>query len=204
MYFSGHFMTIFRSNYIHLKFFFLISILLFVKYMLMYLTFSNLNSIHWLIIKKNVLFRTFSGHFMTIFRSNYFHLKWSFFIFFEIFVTYMLMYLRFSNQVNFQDISVTLARLSLVRTWPKIISIRITIRSTVSTLWLRNLAMLSIVRKLTNEIVFHWRFCQQKTGEFTQDNFLSLRFAVGVWCMNGLLCCEIRLGESDLPTQKHP
>ena len=45
---------------------------MFVKYMLMYLTFSNLNSIHWLIKKKkdiglNVLFRTFSGHFMTIF-----------------------------------------------------------------------------------------------------------------------------------------
>ena len=50
----------------------------------MYLTFSNLNSIHWLIKKKkkmyrpklsNELFRTFSGHFMTIFRSNYFPLK---------------------------------------------------------------------------------------------------------------------------------
>ena len=27
----------------------------------------------------NVLFRTFSGHFMTIFRSNYFHLKLLFF-----------------------------------------------------------------------------------------------------------------------------
>ena len=51
--------------------------------MLMYSTFSNLNSIHWLIKKKkNVLFRTFSGHFMTIFRSNYFHLKLSFFNFF--------------------------------------------------------------------------------------------------------------------------
>ena len=71
-------------------FIFLISILLFVKYMLMYLTFSNLNSIHWLIIKKKCTFQD-------IFRSNYFHLKLSFFIFFEIFVTYMLMYLRFSN-----------------------------------------------------------------------------------------------------------
>ena len=51
----------------------------------MYLTFSNLNSIHWLINPKkdiglNVLFRTFSGHFMTIFRSNYFHLKNVFFL----------------------------------------------------------------------------------------------------------------------------
>ena len=49
----------------------------------MYLTFSNLNSIHWLIKKNdiglNVLFRTFSGHFMSIFRSNYFHLKLLFF-----------------------------------------------------------------------------------------------------------------------------
>ena len=64
MYFSGHFMTIFRSNYIHLKLFFLISILLFVKYMLMYLTFSNLNSIHWLIKKNiNVIFRTFHDNF---------------------------------------------------------------------------------------------------------------------------------------------
>ena len=63
MYFSGHFMTIFRSNYIHLKLFFLISILLFVKYMLMYLRFSNLNSIHWLIKKKNVIFRTFHDNF---------------------------------------------------------------------------------------------------------------------------------------------
>ena len=67
MYFSGHFMTIFRSNYIHLNFFFLISILLFVKYMLMYLTFSNLNSIHWLIIKKKCtfqdIFRTFHDNF---------------------------------------------------------------------------------------------------------------------------------------------
>ena len=63
MYFSGHFMTIFRSNYIHLKLFFLISILLFVKYMLMYLTFSNLNSIHWLIKKKKMYF---SGHFQDI------------------------------------------------------------------------------------------------------------------------------------------
>ena len=39
----------------------------------MYLTFSNLNSIHWLIKKNdiglNVLFRTFSGHFMTFFRT---------------------------------------------------------------------------------------------------------------------------------------
>ena len=59
-------------------------ILIFVTYMLMYLRFSNLNSIHW-IIKKYiglyVLFRIFSGHFMTIFRSNYFHLK-KFFLFF--------------------------------------------------------------------------------------------------------------------------
>ena len=57
----------------------------FFKYMLMYLTFSNLKSIHWLIKKKkkdiglNVLVRTFSGHFMTIFRSNYVHLKNIFF-----------------------------------------------------------------------------------------------------------------------------
>ena len=62
----------------------------------MYLTFSNLNSMN-LDNKKDiglyVLFRTFSGHFMTIFRLNYFHLK----IFDLIFVTYMLMYLTFSN-----------------------------------------------------------------------------------------------------------
>lgn len=75
-------------------------------------------------------------------------------------------------------------------------------RSTMSTLWLRNLAMLSIVRELTDEIVFHWRFCQQKTAEFTQDIFLFLRFVVGVWGMNELLCCEIRLG--DLTTQTPP
>ena len=50
MYFSGHFMTIFRSNYFHLIFF-LISFLIFVKHMPIYLTFSNLNSIHWIIKK---------------------------------------------------------------------------------------------------------------------------------------------------------
>ena len=63
MYFSGHFMTIFRSNYFHLNFF-LISFLIFVKYMLMYLTFSNLNSIHWLnnSIKKKLLERANLGH----------------------------------------------------------------------------------------------------------------------------------------------
>ena len=49
--------------------------------MLMYLSFSNVNSIHW-IIKKIQNFMYFSGHFMTIFRSNYFHLKLSFFNFF--------------------------------------------------------------------------------------------------------------------------
>ena len=81
--------------------FFIYIFKIFFKYMLMYLTFSNLNSIHWL-IKKNdiglyVLLRTFSGHFMTIFRSNYFHLKLLFFIFFKIFVKHMLMYLTFSN-----------------------------------------------------------------------------------------------------------
>ena len=69
----------------------------------MYLTFSNLNSIHWLIKKKKdiglkVLFRTFSGHFMTIFRSNYFHLNNFFlYIYILIFVKHMLMYLTFSN-----------------------------------------------------------------------------------------------------------
>ena len=75
-------MTFFRLNYFHL---FCLFFLIFVKYMLMYLTFSNLNSIHW-IIKKDiglyVLFRRFSGHFMTIFRSNYFHLKKMFLFFF--------------------------------------------------------------------------------------------------------------------------
>ena len=103
--------------------------LLFVKYMLMYLTYSNLNSIHWLIKnKKNVLFRTFSGHFMTIFRSNYFHLKLSFFNFFlniryiyaNVFKIFKFelnslenkkdisLYVLFRTfQVNFQDISVT-------------------------------------------------------------------------------------------------
>ena len=132
MYFSEHFMTIFRSNYSHLKLFYFYLFKIFVKHMLMYLTFSNLNSIHW-IIKKDiglyVLFRTFSGHFMTIFRSNYFHLRKHFLIFFLIFVKHMLVYLPFSNlnsihwiikkrygplctfqdieQVNFQDISVT-------------------------------------------------------------------------------------------------
>ena len=57
MYFSGQIISTY--NY-----FFLISILLFVKYMLMYLTFSNLNSIHWLIIKKKKMY--FSGHFQDI------------------------------------------------------------------------------------------------------------------------------------------
>ena len=94
-------MTIFRSNYFHLKKNCSIYVFkIFFKYMLMYLTFSNLNSIHWLINPKkdiglNVLFRTFSGHFMTIFRSNYFHLKKNYWFF--IFVNYMLMYLTFSN-----------------------------------------------------------------------------------------------------------
>jgi hypothetical protein len=50
--------------------------------MLMYLTFSNLNSIHWLIIKKdidlNVLFRTFQDNFQV----KLFPPKNFFFIFF--------------------------------------------------------------------------------------------------------------------------
>ena len=58
-------MTIFRSNYFQIIFFYFFQI--FVKYMLMYLTFSNLNSIHWIIKKKdiglNVLFRTFHDNF---------------------------------------------------------------------------------------------------------------------------------------------
>jgi hypothetical protein len=84
MYFSGHFMTIFRSNYFHLK-------LSFFK------TFLNIRYIYPNVFKifkcelnpldnkkdigLYVLFRTFSGHFRTIFRSNYFHLKLSFFNF---------------------------------------------------------------------------------------------------------------------------
>jgi hypothetical protein len=124
MYFSGHFMTIFRSNYFHLKFYFFYFFLniryiyanvfkifkfelnpldnkkdiglyvlfrtfhdnfqvklfplkkcffnyffsIFVKYMLMYLRFSNLNSIHW-IIKKIQAFMYFSGHFRSIFQD---------------------------------------------------------------------------------------------------------------------------------------
>ena len=61
----------------------------------MYLTFSNLNSVHW-INKKDiglyVLFRTFHDNFQVkLFppkKNKYF---------FQIFVKYMLMYLTFSN-----------------------------------------------------------------------------------------------------------
>ena len=65
--------------------------------MLMYLTFSNLNSIHW-IIKKDiglyVLFRTFHDNFQVkLFPpKNIFKICFS-----QIFVKYMLMYLTFSN-----------------------------------------------------------------------------------------------------------
>ena len=68
----------------------------------MYLTFSNLNSIHWLIKKKKyVLFMTFSEHFMTIFRSNYFHLKLSFFnIFLNIRYIYANVFKIFKFELN--------------------------------------------------------------------------------------------------------
>ena len=63
----------------------------------MYLTFSNLNSIHWIIKKDiglHVLFRTFHDNFQV----KLFPPKIIFFyIFFKNIVTYMLMYLRFSN-----------------------------------------------------------------------------------------------------------
>jgi hypothetical protein len=56
--------TYLKTNYFHLKNVFFLYI--FFKYMLMYLTFSNLNSIHW-IIKKDidlyVLFRTLNPTF---------------------------------------------------------------------------------------------------------------------------------------------
>jgi hypothetical protein len=76
--FSGHFMTIFRSNYFHLKLSFF-KFCLNIRYI-----YANVFKIFKFELnpldnKKDiglyVLFRTFSGHFMTIFRSNYFHLK---------------------------------------------------------------------------------------------------------------------------------
>ena len=85
MYFSGHFMTIFRSNYFHLKFLFF---LFFLNIRYIYANVFKIfkGELNPLDNKKDiglyVLFRTFSGHFMTIFRSNYFHLKLSFFNFF--------------------------------------------------------------------------------------------------------------------------
>ena len=85
----------------------------------MYLTFSNLNSVHW-IIKKILAFMYFSGHFMTIFRSNYFYLKIFFTIYGNVFNIFIFelnpldnkkdisLYVLFRTfQVNFQDISVT-------------------------------------------------------------------------------------------------
>jgi hypothetical protein len=85
----------------------------------MYLTFSNLNSVYW-IIKKILAFMYFSGHFMTIFRSNYFHLKIFFTIYGNVFNIFIFelnpldnkkdisLYVLFRTfQVNFQDISVT-------------------------------------------------------------------------------------------------
>jgi hypothetical protein len=93
-------MTIFRSNYFQIKLSFF-SFFLNIRYI-----YANVFKIFKFELnpldnKKDiglyVLFRTFSGHFMTIFRSNYFHLRNVFFIFFSIFVKYMLMYLRFPN-----------------------------------------------------------------------------------------------------------
>ena len=103
MYFSGLFMTIFRSNYFHLKLSFFKFFKIFVTYMLMYLRFSNLNSIHW-IIKKIQAFMYFSGHFMTIFRSNYFHLKLSFFnLFLNIRYIYPNVFTIFKFELNLMD-----------------------------------------------------------------------------------------------------
>ena len=81
----GKSVSFFMSNYFHLKknnsIYFFLNILKYI--MLRYLTLSNLNSIHWLIKKKKYIYiqalMYFSGHFMTIFRSNYFHLKLLFF-----------------------------------------------------------------------------------------------------------------------------
>ena len=85
MYFSGHFMTIFRSNYFHLKLSFFIFFLN-IRYIYPNVLKIFKCELNPLDNKKDiglyVLFRTFSGHFMTIFRSNYFHLKLSFFNFF--------------------------------------------------------------------------------------------------------------------------
>ena len=87
MYFSGHFMTIFRSNYFHLKLsFFNFFLNICYIYPNVFKIFKcELNPLD---NKKDiglyVLFRTFSGHFMTIFRSNYFHLKKIVLIFFYI------------------------------------------------------------------------------------------------------------------------
>ena len=60
-----NFITIFRSNYFRLKIFF--------KYMLMYLTFSNLNSIHWIIKKDISLYVLFRSIFRTLGSD---HLTW--------------------------------------------------------------------------------------------------------------------------------
>ena len=84
MYFSGHFMTIFRSNYFHpkLSFFYFFLNIRYIYANIFTIFKFELNPLD---NKKDiglyVLFRTFSGHFMTIFRSNYFHLKNVFFYF---------------------------------------------------------------------------------------------------------------------------
>ena len=131
MYFSGHFMTIFRSNYFHLKLsffnFFLNNCYIYANVFKIFK--FELNPLdNKKDISLYVLFRTFSGHFMTIFRSNYFHLRLSFFNFFlnncyiyaNVFKVFKFelnpldnkkdisLYVLFRTfQVNFQDISVT-------------------------------------------------------------------------------------------------
>ena len=97
MYFSGHFMTIFRSNYFHPKlsfFYFFLNI----RYI-----YANIFKIFKFELKPldnkkdiglYVLFRTFHDNFQV----KLFPPKKCFFNFFSsIFVKYMLMYLRFSN-----------------------------------------------------------------------------------------------------------
>ena len=78
-------MTIFRSNYFHLKLSFLIFFLN-IRYIYPNVFKIFKCELNPLDNKKDiglyVLFMTFSGHFMTIFRSNYFHLKLSFFFYY--------------------------------------------------------------------------------------------------------------------------
>ena len=65
MYFSGHFMTIFRSNYFHLRLFFLIFFKIFVKHILIVFNIFKFE-LNPLDDKKDMAFRYFSEHFQDI------------------------------------------------------------------------------------------------------------------------------------------